>query len=124
MNVNRIIKNAKKMFEISGRQKSDLRPTDVIEKLKGTISELCAIPGMDRRKESLFVNANQDSTMLFAIYLRSILNSKNVILNERLNSQSLDWILGEIKSKFEQSLVHPGEMVGSIAAQGLGEPAT
>lgn len=60
--------------------------------------------------------ANQDSTLLTRIYIKSILNSKNVIMNERLNSQSLDWILGEIKSKFEQSLVHPGEMVGSIAA--------
>ena len=47
-----------------------------------------------------------------------------MLLNERLNSQSLDWILGEIKSKFELSLVNPGEMVGSVAAQGMGEPAT
>ena len=70
------------------------------------------------------MEANSDATMLSRIYIKSILNSKNVILNQRLNSQSLDWILGEIKSKFEQSLVHPGEMVGSIAAQGLGEPAT
>jgi DNA-directed RNA polymerase II subunit RPB1 len=32
--------------------------------------------------------------------------------------------MGEIKSRFEQSLVCPGEMVGSIAAHSLGEPAT
>ena len=37
---------------------------------------------------------------------------------------SFDWLMGEIKSRFEQSLVHPGEMVGSIAAHSLGEPAT
>ena len=37
---------------------------------------------------------------------------------------SFDWLLGEIKSRFEQSLVSPGEMVGSIAAHSLGEPAT
>ena len=47
------------------------------------------------------MDANSDSTLLTRIYLKSILNSKNVILNERLNSQALDWILGEVKSKFE-----------------------
>jgi hypothetical protein len=47
------------------------------------------------------MDANSDATMLSRIYIKSILNSKNVILNQRLNSQSLDWILGEIKSKFE-----------------------
>ena len=33
-------------------------------------------------------------------------------------------MIGEIKSRFEASLIHPGEMVGSIAAHSLGEPAT
>lgn len=74
------------MFEITGRQKSDLKPTDIIEKLGATIKDLCAIPGINKKRDSLFVSANHDSTMLFGIYLRSILNSKNVIMNERLNS--------------------------------------
>jgi DNA-directed RNA polymerase II subunit RPB1 len=33
-------------------------------------------------------------------------------------------LIGEIKTRFEASLIHPGEMVGSIAAHSLGEPAT
>jgi len=39
--------------------------------------------------------------MLLRIYIKSILNSKNVIINEKLNASSFDWILGEIKAKFE-----------------------
>jgi hypothetical protein len=31
-------------------------------------------------------DANDDSTLLLKVYIKSILNSKNVILNERLNS--------------------------------------
>jgi DNA-directed RNA polymerase II subunit RPB1 len=104
------------MFEITDRKKSDLKPADVVLKLSKTLEELCVIPGLDRRNPKILKDANSDSTMLLKIFLRSILNSKNVILGERLNSQSFDWILGEIKTKFEQSLVHPGEMVGSIAA--------
>ena len=33
-------------------------------------------------------------------------------------------MLGEIESRFKQSIVHPGENVGSIGAQSMGEPAT
>lgn len=124
LNLNRIIKNAKRMFDVNNRRKSDLKPTDVIQKLQKTLEDLCVIPGLNKRREQLLVDANSDSTMLTRIYLKSILNSKNVILNERLNSQAFDWILGEVKSKFEQAIVNPGEMVGSIAAQGMGEPAT
>lgn len=47
-----------------------------------------------------------------------------MILNERLNKLAFDWLLAEIKSKYEQAVVSAGEMVGAIAAQSLGEPAT
>ena len=31
---------------------------------------------------------------------------------------------GEVESKFNAAIVHPGEMIGALAAQSLGEPAT
>lgn len=65
------------------------------------MKELCVIPGLNSRHNSLIREANEDATTLLKIYIKSILNSKNVLLNERLNSKSFDWILGEIKSKFE-----------------------
>jgi len=48
----------------------------------------------------------------------------NVILEERLSAPAFDWLLAEVESRFHQAIVQPGEMVGSIAAQSLGEPAT
>jgi len=33
-------------------------------------------------------------------------------------------LLGEVEARFNQALAHPGEMIGSIAAQSIGEPAT
>jgi DNA-directed RNA polymerase II subunit RPB1 len=62
------------------------------------------------------VDANLNAKKLFGISLRYLLCSKNVILNERLTAPALEWLLAEIKSKFEQSIVCPGEMVGAIAA--------
>ena len=42
----------------------------------------------------------------------------------RLTQKSFDWLIGEIRHRFERSLAHAGEMVGTIAAQSVGEPAT
>lgn len=58
------------------------------------------------------------------MYLRSILAAKRLIIEENFTSSSFDWLVGEIKSRFQQGLAHPGEVVGSIAAHSLGEPAT
>ena len=43
---------------------------------------------------------------------------------ERMNQKSFDWVIGEIKSRFDQAIANPGEMVGPIGAQSIGEPAT
>lgn len=56
--------------------------------------------------------------------MRSLLCTKAVIQNERLSKNAFDFVLGEIKSFFDKAISHPGEMVGPIAAQSIGEPAT
>lgn len=62
--------------------------------------------------------------MLFNIHLRSTLCSRRMAEEFRLSGEAFDWLLGEIESKFNQAIAHPGEMVGALAAQSLGEPAT
>lgn len=42
----------------------------------------------------------------------------------RLTREAFEWVIGEIESRFLQSLVAPGEMIGCVAAQSIGEPAT
>lgn len=49
INLKRIIQNAKRMFEIGQRSKSDLKPADVVHKLDKTLKELCVIPGLASR---------------------------------------------------------------------------
>jgi len=76
------------------------------------------------RTDKYFSEANDNATKLMKIYLRQALSSKKLIVGENFNTPAFDWLLGEIKSRFEQSLVNAGEVVGSIAAHSLGEPAT
>jgi hypothetical protein len=33
-----------------------------------------------------------------------------------MTKNSFDWLLGEIKTRYEHAIVNPGEMVGSIGA--------
>jgi DNA-directed RNA polymerase II subunit RPB1 len=47
-----------------------------------------------------------------------------VLNKERLDKKAFEWLIGEIESKFRRALVNPGESVGCIAAQSLGEPVT
>ncbi len=124
VNVPRILVNAKEEFMIKPNSETDLNPSYVLQRLKNLSNELTAIPGVSIRADPLILQANENSTWLFNIYLRSLLCSKNVILSERLNQRAFDWVIGEIKSRFEQSIVNPGEMIGPIAAQSIGEPAT
>jgi len=56
--------------------------------------------------------------------LRTNLASKKLLQVDQLGKRGVDWVLGEVKQRFEKSLAQPGEMVGTIAAQSIGEPAT
>lgn len=96
----------------------------MITKIAELLSDLNVLPGSKHYRNSVLADADLNARRLFNIYIRHQLCSKAVIMQERMSSPSFEWLLGEIKSRFESSIVHPGEMVGSLAAQSLGEPAT
>jgi DNA-directed RNA polymerase II subunit RPB1 len=75
-------------------------------------------------EDGLSVEAQRNSTLLFSILLRSTLSTKRVLTEFKLSEPAFQWLLGEISSRFAQSLVAPGEMIGCVAAQSIGEPAT
>lgn len=120
VNVRRIIWNARRKFGISDNSTTDLHPVDVIELVEALIERL----NSSIRHYVLDSEGVSNSMVLFNIHLRSLLASKRVILKERLSFEALEWVLNEIETRFNISKVHPGEAVGSIAAQSISEPAT
>lgn len=52
------------------------------------------------------------------------LNSKTVCIRSKLSDDDLDVVLRKIDWRFYRSLAQNGEMIGTIAAQSLGEPCT
>lgn len=120
VNLRRIIQNAQQIFH-SGRQRvSDLKVDEVILGVRELCTKLLVIRG----DTALAKEAQENATLLFQCLVRSRLASRRVIEEFRLNKTSFDWTLGEIETQFQKSAVHPGEMVGVIAAQSIGEPAT
>ena len=61
---------------------------------------------------------------LFKIALHEYLSPKRCIIEYRLNKKQFDQIILEIVESFEKSVVEPGEMVGILTGQSLGEPLT
>ena len=61
---------------------------------------------------------------LFRILYEFYLSPKDLLVKYRFNKKTLDLLLDTIFVKYKQALVHPGEMVGVIAAQSVGEPTT
>ncbi|KAI6236689.1 DNA-directed RNA polymerase subunit [Aphelenchoides besseyi] len=119
-NLQRLIWNAQKIFHVDMRKRCDLSPLKVIDGVREMAKKLNIVCGEDQISRQAQYNA----TLLINILLRSTLSSKQMAKHHKLNAEAFEWILGEIHNRFNQAVVQPGEMVGALAAQSLGEPAT
>lgn len=120
LNVSRMIQNARDKFKITDNSKSDLDPRDAIPKVAALLDRLKIIRGDDALTREADVNA----TLLCKALFRSRLAFKRVVNEDKLSKLAFDNILGDIENRFLRALVSPGEMVGVLAAQSIGEPAT
>ncbi|KAK2510963.1 hypothetical protein Q9966_016770 [Columba livia] len=101
-NLLRMIWNAQKIFHINSRLPSDLHPVKVVEGVKELSRKLVIVNGED----PLSRQAQENATLLFNIHLRSTLCSRRMAEEIDLGSHgALDWLLGEIESKFNQAIM-------------------
>ena len=63
-------------------------------------------------------------TPLFKMLYFYYLSPKDLLVNKRFNRKSLEIMLETIILTYKRSIVNPGEMVGMVAAQSIGEPTT
>ena len=52
------------------------------------------------------------------------LTPRDLLINKRFHKNALTLLLENIVLKFKSSIIHPGETVGVIAGQSIGEPTT
>ena len=63
-------------------------------------------------------------TKLFKVLFYYYLSPKDLLLNKRFNKKALEILMETIILDYKRAIVTPGEMVGMIAAQSIGEPTT
>lgn len=120
LNIERIIRHATELFQIDSTARSDLTPKDVIPAVQALCSRMTAVRGTDPLSEE----ANYNATILFKSQIRANLAFKKLAVDMRINKLAFEHILGELENRWARSMVSPGEMVGVLAAQSIGEPAT
>lgn len=120
LNVGRIVESAKRIFNVKATDRSNLRPVEAITAVQNLINSFVIVRGNDPISQE----ADSNATILFKALVRSRLAFKQLIKTHRLNKLAFDHILGELKNRWDRAFVSPGEMVGVLAAQSIGEPAT
>jgi DNA-directed RNA polymerase II subunit RPB1 len=63
-------------------------------------------------------------TEMFRIMFFYYLSPRDLLMVKRFHQKALVVLLETIVLKYKQAIVHPGEMVGVIAGQSIGEPTT
>lgn len=120
VNIRRIVQNAQQTFRIDHTKPTDLTIRDVVYGVRELEEKLLVLRG----KSEIIQEAQRNAITLFCCLLRSRLATRRVIQEYKLTKQTFDWVLSNIEAQFLRSIVHPGEMVGVLAAQSIGEPAT
>ena len=75
-------------------------------------------------KRMLNYSKNIPENPLFKILYEFHLSPKELLVKRRFHKKAIHMLMDVIFLKFKQAIVHPGEMVGVIAAQSVGEPTT
>ena len=107
IHIERITKNICKNI----KNKSDITPIEIIE-------------GNTLLKHKLKINEIFENNTIIHILIDIHLNPKTLITKYKIQKSEYELITNTIELLFEKSRITPGEMVGAIAAQSIGEPAT
>ena len=106
VNIDRVITNVVTSFQLDEKGTTDLTPLYVIQ----------SIERLAQRTQSYH--------RLWAALLRFYMAPHKMILKHRLTRKAFDVVCEMILVKNWQGWVQPGEQVGIIAAQSIGEPST
>ena len=94
------------------------------EPCKSNVSPLYILEENNKLKDKLFVSVTFKNNKIIGILIDIHLNPKILITQFNIIKEEYDEIIQDIEYLFEKSKISPGEMVGVIAAQSIGEPAT
>ena len=90
-----------------------------VKETKSDISPLYVLEVMND-----ILNETKNKSIIFEILIKTLLCPVDILKKKRLDKKLLNYLKLDIINTYNNSLIEPGEMVGAIAAQSVGEPAT
>jgi DNA-directed RNA polymerase beta' subunit len=106
MDIERVIKTIRIKFNIDSKQKTNLSPDHVLDGIRRLIKR------------------TQPHNKVWTSALRYHLSPHLILVKERFTKEAFDTLLEMVVVKCWKASAQPGELVGIIAAQSIGEPAT
>ena len=106
VNLDRLINNIRIRYGFTSESRTDLTPATVLDGIKRVIAK------------------TQPFNRLWCALLRTYLAPHTLIVKERFSKSAFEALCEMIVVKNWQSWVQPGELVGILAAQSIGEPST
>jgi DNA-directed RNA polymerase II subunit RPB1 len=106
VNLERLITNIKIKFGLNPQQRTNLTPLRVLKGIEAVLEK------------------TQTFHKIWASLLRYYLNPTRILVNDRFTESAFDTLCELLVTKNWQAWVQPGEQVGIIAAQSIGEPST
>lgn len=104
-----IIQNIQGQLGLSASSAVDITPFEYVALINQTMDDL---------------NTMFNPTEMFKILYYFNLSPKEILVKKRFNKKAVELLLETIVLMYKKALVHPGEMVGVIAGQSIGEPTT
>jgi len=107
VHIQRIVENTKRLKN----KKSNILPIDIYK-------------GNQKLINSLYIRDDFKNNKIFEILVHVHLNPKVLISEYQITREEYKIITKIIREKYHNAKITPGEMVGALAAQSIGEPAT
>ncbi|GBE61229.1 DNA-directed RNA polymerase II largest protein [Babesia ovata] len=123
INISRLLEYAKTQFPMTTESRKLMNPVDIAQRVQQLLDGLTIVV-TSGPQDILAAEAQENATILIKAHLSTALHSRRLMEREKIGNLALDWLLGEVKRIFYKSICHPGECVGAVAAQSIGEPAT
>ena len=111
INLYRLINSINNKFSVNKLIVSNLNPLYIIFRIEEVEKEL-------------FINNVNKENKIFSLLLREYLSPKKLLSEYKMSQVAFDYLIESIKLQYNKSIVQVSEMVGPIAAQSIGEPAT
>ena len=94
------------------------------EQSLSSISPIDILKGNELLKKKLYVRENSKNNHILHMMIDIHLHPKRLIEIFKIQKEEYNDVCSTIEQLFHKSMINPGEMVGAISAQSIGEPAT